>query len=99
MTHAFSAIKIMSMMQAPARMHRLAVRNLEPELVERLRLRARRNGRSLEAEVRVILAEAAPVSRAEVVGAVEVLRARIASRGPVRDDSTTIIRAARDREI
>jgi plasmid stability protein len=37
----------------------LVVRRLEPEIKELLRLRARDNGRSLEAEIREILREAA----------------------------------------
>jgi plasmid stability protein len=39
-------------------MAQLIVRNLEPKLVERLRLRAARRGRSAEAEHREILREA-----------------------------------------
>ncbi len=40
-------------------MAQLVVRNLDPEVKERLRARAKRLGRSLEAEARSILAEAA----------------------------------------
>jgi antitoxin FitA len=36
----------------------LTIRNVEPELKERLRVRAARNGRSMEAELRHILREA-----------------------------------------
>lgn len=48
----------------------IVVRNLDPEVVERLKERARRNGRSLEAEVRMILgseAAAAPSGPSERV--------------------------------
>jgi plasmid stability protein len=36
-------------------MPEVLVRNLDPDLVERLKVRARRNGRSLQAEVKTIL--------------------------------------------
>ena len=36
----------------------LTIRNVEPELKERLRVRAARNGRSMEAELRNMLREA-----------------------------------------
>jgi antitoxin FitA len=36
----------------------LTIRNVEPELKERLRVRAARNGRSMEAELRHMLREA-----------------------------------------
>jgi plasmid stability protein len=36
----------------------LSIRDLDDDVKERLRIRAARNGRSMEAEVRVILAEA-----------------------------------------
>ncbi len=36
----------------------ITVRNLEPNLVSQLRLRAARNGRSTEAEVRALIADA-----------------------------------------
>jgi plasmid stability protein len=45
-------------------MAQLIVRNLDDEVKERLRARARRNGRSLEAEAREILREAAERERA-----------------------------------
>ena len=43
----------------------LTVRNLDPRLKERLRVRAARNGRSMEAELRQILANSLGESRPE----------------------------------
>jgi antitoxin FitA len=40
----------------------LSVRNIDDGLKRRLRIRAARNGRSMEAEIRAILEEAAPSS-------------------------------------
>jgi antitoxin FitA len=53
----------------------LTVRGLDPGLKERLRLRAARHGRSMEAEARAILREAlatatTPASGAELVSAI-----------------------------
>lgn len=39
-------------------MSTVTVRNLDPEVQKRLKLRAARNGRSMEAEARAILSEA-----------------------------------------
>jgi len=52
----------------------LTVRGLDPGLMERLRLRAARHGRSMEAEVRAIfrdaLATSTPTSGAELADAI-----------------------------
>lgn len=40
-------------------MSQLLVRGLDQELVDKLKERARRNGRSLEAELRIIVTQAA----------------------------------------
>ncbi|MBI1779635.1 MAG: Arc family DNA-binding protein [Proteobacteria bacterium] len=77
-------------------MSTLTVRNLEPEVVERLKVRARANHRSLEAEVRVILSEAAPISRAEAIAALKTFGKRLGKRRWFAEDSTAVIRAARD---
>ena len=41
----------------------LTIRNVEPAVKEKLRVRAARNGRSMEAELRAILAEAVGTER------------------------------------
>lgn len=74
----------------------LTIRNLDDQVVERLKERARDNERSLEAEVRVLLAEAAErPSRRRV----RELADRIAAMTPdvPQTDSTEIIREFRDR--
>jgi plasmid stability protein len=44
-------------------MSTLTIRNVEPAVKEQLRVRAARNGRSMEAELRAILAEAVGTER------------------------------------
>ena len=78
-------------------MAQLLVRDLDPALVARLKEQATRHQRSLEAEVRVILAEAAPERTAafhEAVRFAAEMRSKYA--GKITDDSTDIIREARD---
>ena len=76
-------------------MAQVLIRDLDPDTVEALRERARRNGRSLEAELRQILGEAAHRSRSDFWLAAERLRKR--TRGRQRTDSTELIRSDRDR--
>ena len=76
-------------------MGQLLIRNLEPETIERLRQRARRENASLEQTLRNILTEAAKPSRAEVIAEIDELRRRI---GPVSRDSTELIREDRDND-
>ena len=65
----------------------LTVRNLEEEVVRRLRIRAAEHGRSAEAEHREILRRALasdekqPISRAEVAERLAEFRRRTAGRG------------------
>lgn len=46
----------------------ITIRRLEPETKQRLRMRAARNGRSMEAEARAILRDALATSDADDVG-------------------------------
>lgn len=46
----------------------VSVRNLDPEVKERLRVRAAEHGRSLEAEIRAILADAVQQSEEHHLG-------------------------------
>lgn len=64
----------------------LNIRQLDPILKEQLRVRAARNGRSMEAEVRVIIKEAlAGAEKPSATGAelVESIRQRFASLGGI----------------
>jgi plasmid stability protein len=78
-------------------MSEILVRNLDPELVERLKTRAKLNRRSLQAEVREILErEVRPsrLSREEFLAIVD----RIRSNAPPQEtDSVNLIREDRDR--
>ncbi len=77
-------------------MANLTIRNLDDAVVEKLKERAKANNRSLEAELRVVLAEAArPAPRRDL----RELADRIAAMTPnvPQTDSTEIIREWRDR--
>lgn len=78
-------------------MSQILVRDLDPEVVNHLRKRAERHRRSLQAEVRLILEEAARESTRpsieELVRRADQIRARS---GPQRTDSVDIIREDRD---
>jgi plasmid stability protein len=71
------------------------VRNLDQQTVSALRSRAAAHGRSLEQELRIVLAAAAKPSRREVIEIAEVIR----SLGPqqVSSDLEALIRRNRDR--
>ncbi len=77
-------------------MANLTIRNLDDELVAKLKARAKAHHRSLEAELRALLSEAAAhPSREEFLKAAD----RIAAMTPdvKQTDSTKIIREFRDR--
>ena len=61
----------------------LTVRNVDPMLKERLRVRAAHNGRSMEAELRHILNEALAGDRSREVNLAEAIRRRFAPFGGV----------------
>jgi plasmid stability protein len=78
-------------------MAQLLVRGLEPDVIERWKERARRNNRSLEAEIRDLLkSQAGPTQREfeDAVRFADEMRRKLA--GKIRGDSTDIIRRARD---
>ncbi len=71
------------------------VRNIDEQVYQRLKDRARINRRSLEAEVRTILDQAALPDRTEVVRRAAAMRARLVGR--YHGDATAEIRKDRDR--
>ncbi len=74
----------------------LTIRNLDGQIVERLKSRAKENGRSLEAELREILAAAArSVTLAEFRAAARRISAMTLD--VPQTDSTELIREDRDR--
>ena len=78
-------------------MAQLLVRGLDPAILERLRRRARRHSRSLEAEARTILTEAEPPPEAyeRAVRFAAEMRKKYA--GKFSDDSTDVINESRTR--
>ena len=74
----------------------VTIRNLDKEVVEKLKARAKDNDRSLEAEIRALLADAANRPSPK---ALRDLAERIAAMTPnvPQTDSTQIIREFRDR--
>ena len=76
-------------------MAQLLVRNLNRTVVERLRRRARRGGRSVESEVRAILEQATQADMASARTLANRIRARL--RGRRFSDSAALVREDRDR--
>jgi plasmid stability protein len=77
-------------------MPELLVRKVDEDLVARLKQRAARTGRSMEAEHRLILEEALRPDRPSC--AERARRHREALRGRVHSDSAALVRADRDRD-
>ncbi len=63
----------------------LTIRNVDSGVKDRLRIRAARNRRSLEAELRVIIAEAANSETREEVNLAEAIRRLFSPLGGVND--------------
>jgi len=61
----------------------LSVRNVDPMLKERLRVRAAHNGRSMEAELRHIISDALAGNRGRETNLAEAIRRRFAPLGGV----------------
>jgi plasmid stability protein len=76
-------------------MAQLLVRNLDPEIIENLKERARRNNRSLQGEAKALLEEAFPVSCPEALEISKKWRSKL--EGKIRGDSSKIIREDRRR--
>jgi plasmid stability protein len=74
-------------------MGQIIVRNLDDQVIARLKERARLTNQSLEHTVRNILFEAAKPSREEILAEMDRIRRRI---GPVSLDATDLIREDRD---
>jgi len=63
----------------------LTIRNIDPEVQKRVRVRAAENGRSMEAELRQIIKDAVSVNTAKIeeVNLAEAIRQRFAKYGGV----------------
>jgi plasmid stability protein len=77
-------------------MGNMLVRNLDDDVIARLKRRAEDRGTSLEQVARDALTEASKLTREEFLARADALRARIP---PQSTDSTDIIRAMRDGDL
>jgi plasmid stability protein len=77
-------------------MRQLTIRNLEDDVYDRLKARARINQRSLEAEVRLILNQSVSLDRSDIAKRAAAIRMTLTGR--YKGDSTAEIRADRDRD-
>ncbi len=78
-------------------MANLTIRNLDDHVVERLKKRAKDNGRSLEAELRELLKQAANRKSPEELLAIADRISAMTPDDVEQTDSTKIIREFRDR--
>jgi plasmid stability protein len=76
-------------------MAQILVRDLSPDTIDRLKNQAKRHGRSLQGEVKVILESAAklPMAQARQVAA----QLRQSLEGRIKGDSADLIREDRER--
>ncbi len=78
-------------------MAQILVRDLDDQLIARLKERAKQNHRSLQGEVKAILEEAAPqATRAEALAIVDKWHAYWKAKGKTFSDSAELIRKLRD---
>ncbi|MET0515063.1 MAG: hypothetical protein ABW047_07025 [Nitrospiraceae bacterium] len=78
-------------------MAQVLVRNLKEKVVARLKKRAANRGRSLQAEVKIILEEAAKEDTADFWKEADRIRERLKRSGRRFSDSAALIREDRDR--
>jgi plasmid stability protein len=76
-------------------MAQVLIRDVTPEVVDKLKARAQRNRRSLEAELRVICEQAVQEPAVDMRAEVERVRALFAGRH--FEDSADLVREDRDR--
>lgn len=76
-------------------MAELLIRNLEPEIIKRLKLRAKQHHRSLQGELKHIVEAATKMSREELRKISSAWHKRLSSRSFT--DSTKLLREDRDR--
>ncbi len=77
-------------------MAQVLIRNLDDAAVERFRLRARLNNRSLEAELREALTEVISRDKQEALAKLDAIRARSKPWQPGQQTGTEMIREDRD---
>lgn len=72
------------------------IRNIEDDLLDKLKKKAEANQRSLQAELKKALEEYAGPTKEEVIEMVQEIQERFKSKGVVFPDSTEEIRKMRD---
>lgn len=77
-------------------MAQVVIRNIDDDVVERLKARAAAEKKSLEQKLRDVLTEAAKPSRAEVLAEVDRIRAMTPPRPPNAPLAEDLIREDRD---
>jgi plasmid stability protein len=75
----------------------ILIRGIDAEVVQRLKARAKRNGRSLQGEARLILENAAGHSLPEALAAAGQWRKKLARPGRRFTDAAALIREDRER--
>jgi antitoxin FitA len=85
----------MLLSEGGVQMAQVLVRDVEPTVIEKLKARAKENGRSLEAELRLILQRAAGDDIDDALAEVERVRALFAGR--TFSDSAELVREDRER--
>ncbi len=78
-------------------MAEVRVRNIDDKVVVELKDRAKRHGRSLEAELREMITQEALRPRRELVGDLEQFSESLRAKYGMLPDSTPLIREERDR--
>ena len=78
-------------------MGQVLIRNVEDGALQTLRERARKNGRSLEAELRELIHDAGRRTRDEALAILDDIRARSRPWQPGEKTTTEMIREDRDR--
>ena len=78
-------------------MAQILIRNLSEEVVERLKARAKTNGRSLQAEAKMILEQNARLDVNAFWEAADRIRKELEATGRTFSDSAELIREERDR--
>jgi plasmid stability protein len=78
-------------------MPQLLIPDVEPKILEQLRERASRHGRTIETEARTILAEALRPIGNDAWTEVDAIRKRLEATGREFSDSVPLIREDRDR--
>ena len=74
----------------------LLIRGIDEQTLTRFKARAKRNGRSVQGEVKALIEAHAGFTMAEAAAEADRIRARLAATGRVFEDSTDLIRADRE---